>query len=173
MFNPFIWLDNILRGAAQKLCDKVQQLTGLTKFAFEKWALISAMIFFWGCCFLSKDIPLAGVLLFISSLVVFMVRYIEKQEAEFLKNGTLEAPLFRMPFRIIVLFVIGSFAFKEFLSADYASKIASYGHVSYILWAYFGSCVPRPPSKSKARERYENGLTWLNDHLKPSPVPTS
>ncbi|MEK7179415.1 MAG: hypothetical protein AAB689_00105, partial [Patescibacteria group bacterium] len=137
MFNPFVRLDDVLLGASQKLCDKVQRVIGLTKFALEKWALISAMMFAWGCSFLSKDLFVIVVALFISPLAVFMVRHIEGQEAEFLKNGTLEAPLFRMPFRIMVLFVIGFLALMGFLSADYASKVASYGHVSYILWAYF------------------------------------
>src|SRR3989344_1889209 len=47
MFNPLTWLDGILLGAAQKLCDKVQRLTGLTKFRLEKWAVIMSVVFFW------------------------------------------------------------------------------------------------------------------------------
>ncbi|MFA5998076.1 MAG: hypothetical protein WC814_01690 [Candidatus Paceibacterota bacterium] len=101
----------------------------------------------------------------------FLVRSIERKEAEFLKNGNFVQPFFDMPVRVAILIGIGSLATVNFVSADFGNNVLSYGQISYIACAYFDACIPRPPSKSKVRELYEKGLWWLNDKLQPAPLP--
>ena len=174
MFNSFIWLDGILLSVAQKFCDKVQRLTGLTKFRLEKWALVVVAI-----CYLTVYVfgEHTAALTVLSVALIFSIaigiRALEIMEADFLENGNLNEPCFSVRGRIAWVVVYALLTGPEFVSADFADKVFVCGNASYILFVYFNACIPRPPSKSKMRELYEKGLTWLNDQLKPAPVPAT
>ena len=171
MFNPFIWLDGILLGAAQKFCDKFQRVTGYTKFRLEKWSLILIVVFHWACAVIRVDSFLFLLLLIFTSGCVVTVHITERQEVEFQKTGKLRQAFFNtMQARLVVTLFMGCFAILGITSADFSLYVLSYGQASYILWVYFGACIPRPPSKSKMREWYEKGLSSLNDWLKPEPA---
>ena len=177
MFNPFTWLDRVLLGALQKFCDKFQRLTGLTKFRLTKLAVIMMTSFFltsllfWTGTF---DRVLVCLLLVIATASI--VFQIELQEQMFLEYGPDSLPL---PFngvigRIVWLVFYGFFTAMLFVDPfDFESTMLVCGNVSYVLFIYFDSCLPCPPSKSKAREWCEKALMWLNDRLKPSPMPTN
>lgn len=173
MFNPLAWFDGKLLDAVQKFCDKVQRLTGLTKFRLEKWAILLSTIFFWGCIIYIPD-PLNVLLgLWNSVSTLPIVRQIERGEAEFLKNGRLELSLTHLAsMRLLVVICFGPpIIISPFLLPDGLYQLMICTLVGFIAHVYFSACTPRPPSKSKAREWYEKALTWLNDRLKPAPIP--
>lgn len=172
MFNPFKWLDGTLLGTAQKLCDKIQRLTGLTKFAIEKWTLIVMTAFFGTYTVTNSSTINILLIVTLTMLVVYVVHYIERAEVRFLKDGDLEYPIFNAPMRLSWLCINGFLAYISFISDDYAEIILACGYICYILFCYLDECVPRPPSKSKAREWCDKLLTALNNWAKPAPAPT-
>lgn len=173
MFNPLKWLDDVLLGAAQKLCDKVQKITGLTKFRLEKWAMIMLAVFFGVAMICLSSPPSVLVALFplLAISVASGVHAVEKEEVEFLRNGNLRKPIFGVFGRIMWVAFYGFLVSISLSTWDYVDKMLACGDASYILFVYFDSCIPRPPSKSKARELCDKMLTVLNDMLKPVPVP--
>ena len=166
-------LDSLLLSVAQKFCDKFQQFTGLTKFRLQKWTLITSTVFFWGGNVSYFDPAMFALLSINTFSMMSIVRRTEKEESEFLANGKLFAvPWSDASLRFVLAMTIGCMGFLMWLlPSSKGGQWMSYGMISLSIWLYICACVPRPPSKSKAREWYERGLTWLNDQLKPAPIP--
>ncbi len=172
----FIAIDSFLLGKAQKFCDKVQWLTGLTKFSMEKWTVVISNLSLWGGT-LFIGVPHLAILVALQSIISFSyVKKIEHEEADFLKNGRLVAG----PFHIALIRII----FALIMVSLFLSLVRIYSHTpaddlfatftmslvaSSFAGIYFSACTPRPPSKSKIWELYEKGLRWLNDQFLPSP----
>lgn len=171
MFNPLAWLDGLLLGAAQRLCDKTQRLFGLTKFRLQKWALIVSTVFYCGFYVFDQRPVIAVLLSIYIAGSLFLVRIIEMQESEFLKNGGLVMPPFGVLQRIFWFSAYLILALPGLSSENYGDRLLSYGLLCYVLFIYLSDCIPRPPSKSKMREWSEKALTWLNDLLASPPVP--
>jgi len=165
------WLDGVLLIPVQWLCNRVQTLTGLTKFVIEKWMLIVMTLFFATYATINSGAINTLLIAILTLFMMYTVRYIEKSEERFLKDGSLEHPITNAPLRLMFFCSHGFLAYISFVPSDYIEIILACGYICYILFIYLDACIPRPPSKSKAREWYEKALTWLNDKLKPSPVP--
>jgi len=163
-------LDATLLGLAQKFCDRMQQITGLTKFRFEKWSLIVAMMFMWHYSLLNLIEPVHLFALCLTTLLLFrIIRTVEVCEARFLRDGELFLFGFaRRESRIVILLLYTLF---ELLFALYGAWDLVCEFVCLVLWVYFAACIPRPPSKSKIREYYEKGLEWLRGAVGPIPTP--
>lgn len=173
MFNPLTWLDSVLLDAAQKFCDKSQRLTGLTKFTFQKWALVAFNGFFWGGVVFSPDLFLVYMGLCQTSAAIFDIRQTEEEEMEFLRNGRLRSHswVYIASVRLILTFSWGVLGILVLFTGTVTGLLFFYVTLCGIAHLYFSACIPRPPSKSKARELYEKALTWLNDRLQPTPLP--
>jgi hypothetical protein len=171
----FKLLDGMLLGPAQWLCDRIQRLTGLTKFVPQKWMMILMPIFFWGgFIFLELDSLIVGYMLLFTVSAAFFVRQAEREEAEFLANGNLRSSPANILFvRLFMALIFGFFGGTSLFLQNVGGQLFFYGSTCSIAWVYFSACIPRPPGKSKIREWYEKGLQWLNDKLEPTPVPTS
>ena len=172
----FKLLDGMLLGPAQWLCDRIQQLTGLTKFVLQKWMIIMVTIFFWGSVVSLGLISfVAGsMLLLLTASAALLVHRAEKEEAEFLANGNLRfSPVNILFVRLILTLIYGFLGGISMSFQNIGGYLLFYGSMCFIAWTYFSACIPRPPGKSKIREWYEKGLWWLNDKLEPVPVPTS
>jgi hypothetical protein len=80
-------LDSVLLMAAQWFCDRMQRLTGATKFLFQKWAAILATACFW---YVAAAAPGSYMILVMTALYscssVFFCRDAEEQEIRFLKR---------------------------------------------------------------------------------------
>lgn len=172
-------LDSRLISRAQWFCDKFHDLTGLTKFTLQRWALILSWMFF---C-VSSVIMIIGsgiawvvyVLLPLPSLcairVFFLSRNIKREEIEFLRSGKLEYNIFHStPTRLILVLTNGIMAVVNLVSLNFLQELAFLGTVFLIAWFYFSICIPRPPGKNKVREWYENGLWWLDSKLQEAPI---
>lgn len=171
MFNPFVWLDSILLGAAQKFCDGNQKLFGITKFALEKWALVLTMLFFSSACLFEGGIVSIFLIVVLVAAVTFRTLDLEKQERDFFKNNSPGKPPYSMYERLFWLIYFGYFAARHFSAiGDIANQYMFYADICIILATYFNACVPRPPSKSKMCELYEKGLWWIYDWSKPAVV---
>lgn len=182
MFNPFVWLDSVLLGAAQKFCDKVQRTTGMMKFSLERIALvvilssvlpIKDLIPIMGSAIAMMTVVLASMLVFVSVV----------EERLFIKTNLLRRPVFsgffsRITWTLLLgsslCFIIPVVAMGVMLRIPKSSillggliGLAMVGMISYM---YISACIPRPPSKSKMQEWLNKGLWWLNDQLKPSPA---
>ena len=171
----FKLLDGMLLGPAQWLCDRIQRLTGLTKFVPQKWMIIMTTIFFWGCAVFLELVSstLVWMLLFTAG-AAFLVHWAEKEEAEFLINGNLRfSPANILFVRLVITFTYGFLGGINLFFQNLGGQLFFYGSMCFIAWVYFSACIPRPPGKSKIREWYEKGLWWLNDKLEPAPVPAS
>ena len=172
MFNPCVWLDRVLLDAAQKFCDKFQRLTGLTKFTFQKWAVILSMLFFAVVAVYDFDLVLVAMAIINTTYAVFIVYKIEEEESKFLENRNLTiSPFHDSSERIITLFFATPFLFVFSIIGSPRSYLCMCSVVCIVAWVYFSACIPRPPGKSKAREWSEKAMMWLNDKLKPAPVP--
>ena len=171
MFNPLTWLDGILLGAAQKLCDKVQRLTGLTKFRLEKWAVIMSVVFFWADAVSNPTGLIITANLYITFIMVVIVRIVEKEEVRFLASGELTPSLFHESLvRLAIALGFGLLIALTVLVAD-EHLLSVCAEASYVAWVYFSTCIPRPPSKSTMREWYEKALWRLDDMLQPTTDP--
>lgn len=176
MFNPLTLLDGIQLEMAQKFCDKVQRTVGMTKFTLQKWAIISSAIFFSSIfVFRPKGVEVMFLLIVYVIGTVFIVLGTEIEEAEFLRDNKLQSsPWHNVFLRSTIALVFECTAALSLLpSSDEADWLWSFGGMSYIAFGYFSACIPRPPSKSNAREWYEKVLTVLNSKLQPAPVPTN
>lgn len=165
-------LDSFLLSLMQKFCDKMQRTTGLTKFFFEKWSLILISPCYWMLYFSDFDTMWLFISIGVSVCTFVLVPIIGWQETEFLKKGLLRLPVGNTPILRIICIL--------FLIFD-VTLVYTYGNSSYLWaaggmtlttsWYYLECCIPHPPSKSKARELYEKGLSWLGDILEPGPSP--
>ncbi len=159
-------MDNLLWALAQRGCDKFQRITGLTKFRIEKWAII-----LWGVlvCFKSLKAPFDPMFVAFGISAVFIgfctARTIEYSEKCFLRDGSLLPPVVVSIPLIRMLVII--FSVPHFLV--FPVSITSCIDFSYLVWLYTAVCIPRPPGKSKVREKYEQGLQWLHEALQPPP----
>ncbi len=170
MFNPLVWLDSILLGAAQKFCDNAQKYLGWTKFRLEKWALMLSAI---SAAMALYPTGIIGLFLApaLCSLVVRRVIVLEREERAFLKNDDLAEPMYGTGGRVFWLLFFGYFACGHILDLqNFEDRSLLCMDIFTVSSVYFNSCIPRPPSKSKMREWYERALTALNDWLKPEPA---
>ena len=163
-------IDTLLLNSAQRFCDAFQNITGLTKFRVEKWALIMIVMSLCVQTVTSRDSLFTFV--FIPVMLtwgVFAVWCIEREESDFLQNGRITHSVLDVShFRIGVLLAVAlPAALMGLFLADEVSAIVS---VSYVVWTYVSPCIPRPPGKSKMREWSEKALAWLNGRL-PEPTP--
>ncbi len=162
-------LDAYLQTQMQRLTDWLQVLTGFTKFKVEKWALIfSSICMFPACIEAVLRFGPMGSLFFVLFVMVAgfttppLIRSIELNEKRFLAG---EAPALPCaPKENAVWFVvfgpISTFVSFGFLGAALLFMAAA---------IYANHCIPRPPGKSKVREKYEQGLQWLHEALQPPP----
>lgn len=168
MFNPLTWLDDKLLGTTQKFCDKFQRVTGLTKFALQKWSLI------FGTSLLTW-LTLSRMEGFVSTSFLIVVTVIntridEESERRFLKKGKIRyESLYERRVRIPTV-ILSTFASLLIYIGAENTLLSVCSCISFISWIYFVACIPRPPSKSKAREWCDKMLTVLNDSLKPAPA---
>lgn len=171
------WFDALLLATAQKFCDKFQQFTGLTKFRLEKWSLILSLASIWWAV-LTIDVSIVFLFLVIpislicTMSVLRLIRAVELEEVEFLKNGHLIAfPSRFLPFRLLTVCVFGGMGIYNLLFFGRTGQALFFQQLSIVASVYFSACVPRPPGRSKAREWYEKALTWLDGKLAMPPEP--
>jgi hypothetical protein len=173
-----IWLDGTLLSVAQKFCDKAQWLTGVTKFTLRKWALIATAAFMVACTALVGDLYLLALtIIFVSTTAIEAFKE-KKDEAKFLRNGSLAHTNWAAtPERLAALVIscVG-LAFLAFLAlfvglSHTPGQLFSCTLVCYLASVYFAVCIPLPPGKSKAREWYEKRFRWLKDVFGPSLTP--
>lgn len=173
----FTWLDGILLGAAQRFCDRAQQLTGLTKFRFQKWAAVISMMFYVldTIVYSSRhDIDAIrfyaiGMLIFLLSMSGFVLMT-EIEEKEFLTKGKPMLSIFHdAGTRLLTTGFYSGMGVAAFFCKDGADNLAC-STMCCVMFVYFSACIPRPPSKSTVRKWYEKMLTMLNESLKPEPV---
>jgi len=182
------WLDGILLGAAQWICDRTQILTGgVTKFRFQKWANILFIIFFWGgwICLSSGssgDFASGAINLFNTFLTVYNVRQTEAEEIEFLASGEIKYhSQDEFSNRIVLLItcaVMMSISVFFFFFPPRKGWFPEFGEILYfwsivclVMWGYFAACVPKPPCKSKVRQWCEKALQWIRDPREPALIP--
>lgn len=168
--------DEKLLSTAQKFCDKMQEITGLTKFFFEKWSLIMFLLSIsveilslYGESEHSSLIFAAGFSCSVNILVwVPEICRIEKEEMIFLRHGMLKFPRLydfsrRFPLVGMVLLLVC-------LHLWVCQPPLSYFHpwIFFGGWIYFSACIPKPPGKSKLRQ-------WLDDLNKSmqNPIPVT
>jgi|GEM_PF-6226412 len=162
-------LDATVLSKVQKLCDKFTEFTGRTKYFLEKWVVISATAII-DFPLLHEPAIVGAVLLTANSIA--LVFFIEGRERAFLQDPgaipltTLRDPQFRCVLAASYIFV-GVDAL--FLVPKETGHYFFVGTLFMALAVYIGGCLPKPPTKSKFRQWYEQGLTWLNEKLKPAP----
>jgi hypothetical protein len=161
-------IDSFLQGKAQKFCDKLQRITGLTKFWPQKWAAIFSAVCLSVQAFADSDVILILLALLDSLSIVALVFIYESEEAQFLKNGEISYSQWQESSRRrIAVFFQGGFAIMFSLESLWPLVFSV---ACVIAWIYFCACIPRPPSKSKMREWVEKALAKLNGIL-PDPAP--
>jgi len=172
------WIDGVLLGIAQKFCDKVQMYTGITKFRLEKWAIVlssSCILGAWALFLpeagLTAGLVLSPMIIALSVSTVWNIRKIEAQEVEFLKSGRFHVSSSSITYRGFLLTMTLLFCVAVMPPVDAVNLLCDAGYVFLVAEGYFSACIPRPPGKSKFRKWYETALTWLNDQLKPDPIP--
>lgn len=163
--------DNILLSVAQQFCDSTQRLTGLTKFWFEKWTLITSVASFSLFAVENMFIDLILVSALLAFAAIYAVRETEKAEIEFLAKGRLRRHVSHFLEARLSLFVVCAFDIFTGLM-HFGWTFPCFG-MSAIAWIYFSACIPRPPSKSKMREWAEKSLMFLRDQFPPALVPVS
>ena len=162
----FAKVDVLLLHQMQKFCDRLQALTGISKFQVEKWALISNIACLWFSDIFSMNVEhFMRSETFILTLVwLAEIITIEVEESAFVKCGAIFFKLHRcMPVRI------ASASAAAFISIVEFPGWTSGSFLSLIVWIYASACVPKLPGKNKARHLYERALIWLNDRLQPVP----
>lgn len=169
-----MWIDTALLARAQSFADRFQRLTGLTKFWLEKWTIIAAGVFYMIFAARPFVMVLIGIAAILWVKIFFEVKNIENKEKIFLSSGQLYFNEWGDPrARTFPLVVIGLLLVVALVLIPFVSEslwLCLYT-IASIARSYFSACIPRPPGKSKMRQWYENGLTWLNDRLKPADAP--
>ncbi|MDP2655041.1 MAG: hypothetical protein Q8P17_00540 [bacterium] len=168
MFNPLTWLDSILLGVAQKFCDKFHRVTGLTKFTLQKWSLIfGTSLLTWLTLSRMEGFVSTSFLIIVT---VISTRIDEESKRRFLKKGKIRyESLYERRVRIPTV-ILSTFALLLIYIGSENILLSVCLCISFISWIYFVACIPRPPSKSKAREWCDKMLKVLNDSLKPAPA---
>lgn len=167
-------LDSILLRQAQSFCDKVKQVTGITKFRLEKWALVMATTFIWGII-AYKPISFGVVMGLIHTAgAAFVIRETEKREKEFLANEMLRLSAFHIVSVRLILSgsIFAGSVYTLILMPNVVGALVTSSEMCIIAWVYFSACVPRPPSKSRVREWYEKMLSRFQGELQPMSVIT-
>lgn len=171
--------DAFLCKKAQKSCDEIEKVIGLTKFTLEKWILVVLVIviMMWRASSLLNDFnSIAITISLIAIFVTFVQIYLTgEREKEFLRSGLLHFSICgNASFRITVLILSLSLVFYllpdvvVFPSTDLVAVL--FMILLFVTWVYINNCVPGPPGKSKIRKWYENKLTKMNRKLSAIPV---
>lgn len=172
-------LDGFLCRRIQKKVDRIQEITGVTKYRLSSWIAISA-----GFCMLTFDLLMLHFNPFDLTLDFLMVCYLvavvrenETHEREFLTKGMMRIPIVGRPgigARVGMLIVAVLYLTIMFYLAHEVKIPHMFASASFFLFPLFGyidACVPRRPTKSKVRQVCEEILSLLDRALGRELVP--
>lgn len=174
----FLVIDRYLLSLVQKICDKVQEMTGVTKFGVSNLLLATFTI----CVWIKAAPVLTGVdwitVGMITGYIAMLVRENIQHEKIFLENGSLIAPhytkfclqpMWRGIFTVSILLTTLGDIFVWGKREE--ESLFLVGSAAFLLSIFTMACLPRPPSKSKMRELYEKALGKLSEKLGPQTAP--
>jgi hypothetical protein len=144
------WLDKTLLNALQWWCDK----TGRTKFFWEKWALIMAMILILGASMLLDSFSGIIIAVFSAIFTACYVQSIESSEILFLEHDIpLSSVFLRKSYRIATIIMCACIVALSLLTLVLLSVennlprlIAWFlllGAMFLFAAGYFAACIPR------------------------------
>jgi len=166
------WLDGVLLIPVQWLCNRVQTLTGLTKFVIEKWMLIVMTLFFATYATINSGAINTLLIAILTLFMMYTVRYIEKSEERFLKDGSLEHPITNAPLRLMFFCSHGFLAYISFVPSDYIEIILALRESTHVAERQT-QAITRTSSEltvpcSTSNPRFGGGLLlykWYNANL--------
>ncbi len=169
-FMWFIWVDDQIVAAYEKLAHKVQKTIGydcytLAKTCFVGWCLVVLPEFYLRK--VGAGISLAFYFFMISAYFAISASYRIRRE-EILRTPTPTANLRKVHWisralRLYFLYYVGYYAIKFALLRSLLNGLVFADEVCYISWLYFAACDPLPPCRGKFWE-------WLGN-LTHSPEP--
>ena len=104
---------------------------------------------------------------------IFTVKKLEFEESHFYRTGQMlgwtEQEFNKPGLRLFCVAIVLQWLF--IVISDMEGIPIFFAFLGTVVAYYAGSCIPRPPSKSTLRKRYEEGLVWLNEKLTEDPSP--
>lgn len=167
-------LDSLFLGKMQKICDYLHDNLGISKFKLYRLFIMSSISGYLLCFCIERSIPYFLFLLITSYSGISLIRMSLDEEAYFLEYNEVFQSFWntKRGMRMLGFFWALGLMVISFKTDDLILKIIDVSMISNTLWMYVEGCLPKPPSKSKFKEKYENFKTKLGEILEPTAQPS-